>query len=229
MESRLQIPDEDQEPLAKFLALPATEANAFISALGEVRPSFKRQELVRAVQGKTSLPDEDSAAIVRVLLSLFVVGQDLPLDLDGLTEQVVLAAKESEHPQLKLDADGRETLKDRLRRALSQKAVGFTAKALSVAIEHKYLLHQARIMTDMRPVFTGSASDPPAAFVVSHVLRLTCHVDSGFEEFYMAASSEDLARIAEVVKRAQNKEASLREAMKACNIPVLAIEGDVAP
>jgi hypothetical protein len=226
MESRLQIPDSDQEPLAAFLALPKATADAFILALSESPVSFRRQDLVKSVQGKTGLTNDESAAIVRVLLALFLVGQDLAIGTEELVEQVALAVDESDHPSLRIDAKQRAELKDRLHQALRQNSLGLTAKALSVAIEHKYLLHQARIVTDIRPVFTGTANDAPGAFVVSHVPRLNCHKDGGFEEFYVGMSSADLGRLAELVKRAQSKELTLRQAMKPCNVPVLSVEGD---
>jgi hypothetical protein len=227
MAIRLKIPERDHKPLGRVAALPDGDLDALLRALAECQPSLRRRDLVRQLAGKTILSEGELTALLRLFLTLFNLREDYHVATEVLVEEICRAATAVEELGLKSDQEKRERLKARLTRVLSlERSLGATAKALSVAFEHKYLLHQARIVTDLRPIFGANASEPPAAFVVSHVLCLECHKDKGEEELFVALDSADLSRLADVVKRAQQKDEALSRSIAPCGIKVLSFDED---
>jgi hypothetical protein len=51
--------------------------------------------------------------------------------------------------------------------------VGTAAKAGPVLTEHERIFEDARILTDVRPIFHPDLSEKPNAAVIVHMLRLT--------------------------------------------------------
>jgi hypothetical protein len=58
------------------------------------------------------------------------------------------------------------------------------------------------------------------------VLCLECHKDKGEEELFVALDSADLSRLADVVKRAQQKDEALSRSIAPCGIKVLSFDED---
>jgi 23S rRNA G2445 N2-methylase RlmL len=115
----------------------------------------------------------------------------------------------------------------RLRRLLSlDRTLGITAKAIDVALEHEHTYCQARVLTDIRPIFTRDLSEQPAGAVIVHSLRLRHHVADSVREFFIAMTQTELDELRNVLYRASDKAATLRELLSAAGIPELTREGD---
>src|SRR5205085_649732 len=77
----------------------------------------------------------------------------------------------------KLSEEQRETLRKRLELLLGlDSTLGVTAKALDVMTEHERTFCTARILSDVRPVFSGGAEHASAAVII-HNLQLGFHRD----------------------------------------------------
>ena len=84
------------------------------------------------------------------------------------------------------------------------------AKAVLLQLEYERRYHEARILTDARPVFGADPSHPPKAAILTHNLRLAYHDSSNeIQEFYIAMDSIDLSEFIQVLMRAQEKERTL--------------------
>jgi hypothetical protein len=100
--------------------------------------------------------------------------------------------------------------RNRLERLFSIDALSISAKAVLLQLEYERRYHEARVLTDIRPVFGADPSQPPKAAVLSHMLRLAYHDNSSeIKEFYLGLDSIDLSELIQVLLRAQEKEQTL--------------------
>jgi len=83
---------------------------------------------------------------------------------------------------------------------------------------------QARILTDLRPVFRADAQTP-AAHVIVHNLKLSYR--SGFNleqrDFFIALDHKGLDTLTVVLERAKSKDAALEKLSEKLDIPVLKV------
>ena len=77
--------------------------------------------------------------------------------------------------------------------------------------DHENSFCDAKILTDLRPVFGASAEVQPEGIVVTHTLKLEYHDDRGaHRKFYVALNQDDLETLRNVLERADKKANSLQ-------------------
>jgi len=82
--------------------------------------------------------------------------------------------------------------------------VALKAKGLQEESERTFC--EARILTDIRPVFGNKVEDAPTAAIVVHTLKLVYHEMSGHKEFFLALDEDDIASLKKTLERAEAKE-----------------------
>jgi hypothetical protein len=97
------------------------------------------------------------------------------------------------------------------------------AKALALMQEHERTFCQARIITDIRPVFGSEVSKPPRAVVVAHTLRISYHEGDERKDFYVALDSDDIESLRELLDRADAKARSLEDVIVSTKVPALGL------
>ena len=88
--------------------------------------------------------------------------------------------------------------------------------------EHAHVFCNARILSDIRPVFAESA-DSASAAVVIHNLQIGFHEGGTgpHKEFYVALDTGDLRKLKELIVRAEKKDIALQTMLKSSNVPYL--------
>jgi hypothetical protein len=127
-----------------------------------------------------------------------------------------------EHEEL--DADAEPMVRERLIKVLSIESLNVAAKALSLHLEHEHMFCTARIITDARPVYRDNPTEPPAAMVVTHVLKLSYHetgIAGRLKEFYVGLGSLDLEEIRDTLERAEEKAKSLKAVFDSAGIKLI--------
>jgi len=126
--------------------------------------------------------------------------------------------------ELKVPSEDREVFIDSLTRILGAEYVNVTSKAMNVLTEYERTLHDARVMTDIRPVFGEDAARGPVAATIAHTLRLTYHERQRLQDFYIGLDTGDVKTLLEVLKRAEIKAASLRSFLSTTSLPHIETE-----
>jgi hypothetical protein len=105
-------------------------------------------------------------------------------------------------------------LRERLIMLLSiEKTVGIIAKAGELLYTYPIVYQSARILTDVRPVFSSEKEPTPIASVISHTLVVDTSegdTEGRAKRIFIALDSEDLTDLKRVIERASQKEAALR-------------------
>jgi hypothetical protein len=110
----------------------------------------------------------------------------------------------------------------RLERLFNIESLSVSAKAVLLQLENERRYHEARVLTDLRPVFGADPSQPPKAAIISHALRLAYHDNSNeIKEFYISLDSIDISEFIQVLVRAQEKEQTLSTFLDAVRLRVI--------
>lgn len=104
--------------------------------------------------------------------------------------------------------------------------VGAAAKAGPVLTEHERIFEDARILTDIRPIFHPDVSEKPNAAVLVHMLRITSRDILGNRRAqYVALDSNDVRFMKQIMDRAIKKEETLKGAMKSSGVNIIEPKG----
>lgn len=225
--AEITIPEPYESGLAIILALSDDSVDELVSALEDIPsklfPYTLGQEIAPNVQ---SVPPDALSEVVETLQSLYLsnLHHEMPASVmaDDISQAVSRQAL-SEQGQLLSDQD-RKKLRDRLVKLLSIKSLEIVAKALGILRNNQNVFHEARIITEIRPVFGPNVDEPPPAAVILHMLNLTCHGTDGHKEFFVALDTDDIAVLREVIDRAEAKAESLKAMMVKAGITYLETE-----
>jgi hypothetical protein len=213
--ARLTVPNAFIPALAKLSSLPDESVGELISALNSSTPALSPKAMASRLGPMTpSIQPGDLNGILEALMSLSAVRyiNNVPISsfLDDVCES--LSAK-------KADVNT-AALKSRLGQLLQTAPVALAAKASTIQREHPNVLINARILTDLRPVF-GDSPESVQAAVVFHNLKLTYMQCNESREFFVALDDQDLAMLQKTVIRAEAKSKALRTFAEKSGLPDL--------
>jgi hypothetical protein len=108
------------------------------------------------------------------------------------------------------DVIGLPQFRNRLEQLFEIEGLNIASKAFVLQLEYECRFHDARILTDARPVFGADVSEAPKAAILTHLLKLRYHDSSDdIKEIYIAMDSIDIAVLRDVLERARQKEKTL--------------------
>jgi hypothetical protein len=215
----LQIPKKFESGLAELLTLPDEIISEIIQAIEHAPLVSRHGDLVEAVsKGVKNSPKETLDQIISVLTSLSLIRSNANLSIKKIATDVTESMQKSSSDVLQSTEEGYERFKLRLEKLLSSKALYITAKAKEISQEYEHTFCSARVLTDLRPIFSEEVGETPIAGVVIHNLKLVHHSEEEHKEFYVALDSEDIASLIQSLQRAQEKAKSLDLLFKSANL-----------
>lgn len=219
----LDIPEEYEDGLVTVIKLSDEAFNELASALGTAAFALRHRALALNVASTvTSIPEEEISQIIEMLISMNIVRRGADVDTSEFVDDVYDAITESDDPELAFISEKEETFKKRLSRLLESKSLEVISKAQSVMLDHERRFCSARIGTDVSPVFSSDAEQPPMAAVITHTLRISFHQDSNdIKEFFVEMNERDLEKLNRSIKRAEQKAKGLKTVLDAAKLPYL--------
>jgi hypothetical protein len=122
--------------------------------------------------------------------------------------------------------ESHDILQLRLAELLQLPVVAVSAKAFSLSVGDESPFSDVRILSDVRPIFSGSEGDLElSGSVVVH--HLVIEVNSPSDDLYCALSTADLLKLKRTVERALEKDKKLRTALRGS--PIAPLESTVEP
>ncbi len=213
MSPRLRIPEPYVPGLTAVAALDAKVAAELLAAVQRVPHLLTTSRLVEHVRDKVPALD-DAEDILDALLSLTTL---LPEGGDGVSE---LARDVAESPDLDLDEATRHELVQRLEGLLGVDSFVLAARASEIVTEFPKVFHDARVLTDLRPVFGPDPTGGPQAALLVATLKLEYHLADGpVDVDFFALDYSDLLRLRDIVDRALAKHTSLRGLIDKMDLP----------
>ena len=222
----LRLPDELRKNL---LALSKADDNA-------VEELYERLSTLEVNMTSDALADElasrltrwesyDGIAAVTALLAICAFRAQAGHDAQRAASEVLTALRRrvawDPEGNLVLKAGDEPKLRERLLRFLNLSALNVTAKALGVLTDHQRAYISARILSDIRPVFSEEVPPGPAAAVIVHSLKIEFMENGERREFFVALDSKDVRSMLTLLDRAQKKDTALRALVATSKLPFL--------
>jgi hypothetical protein len=216
----LSIPESDLPVFKRILELTDSQVASLTAALSETNANLKKSAFVNQISKKVENVDaSDISSILRVLFILYRMKDRTRMSVKELAEGVSNSVSKGG----RLSAEQIASLSERIQKLLAfDDTISVTAKAMDVMTEHAHVFCNARILSDIRPVFSSTAESAAAAVVI-HTLQIGYH-DGGtgpHKEFYVALDSADVGKLKEVILRAEKKDVALQTILKTSHIPYL--------
>lgn len=216
----LTIPERHRNGVVKLLKLSEDSFSQIISALEGVGPKLFPDNLSSQMISKIKgVSPEDVSEIITAIMSLSDHRMHDDSPAEELAEQVVQAAIEAKLP---IQSDKERTVfKDRLIKFFELNTLFVSAKALGILLSNENIFCNARILTDIRPVFGADPTVAPTAVVMVHMLDLGYHKNGELKHLHIAMDSIDIDTLREVLHRAEMKAESLKPLMKKAGVEFL--------
>ena len=227
----LKVPELHVPPVKEFLKLSPSKVDELLNALGAAGPVFNTFDLADEIAQKVDVPKRLLSGILSVVAGLYLTRDREGTPIEQFVDQDVLRALaaaqvfegkeaiESDWPKLRKFIAG----------ALAQhRSVGTASKTGHILTQHERIFDDARILTDMRPIFHADVGDVPDAAVIIHMLRLTQRTprpNQRYEDIFIAMDSNDIRALRETIDRAIAKEETIKTAMNKADIKCIDPKG----
>jgi len=211
----LSVPDEARSGLTQLAGLDDALTDLLFAAIHRQSPRLLHAPFIEAIHD--AVPDRlkpTSGSILQALISVSLGREESELSGEDFAWGVANST------DLEIPRPQREGLEVALLRALREPSLVVTAKAWDIQTENQANFGDARIVTEMRPIFVDVADSPVSALIV-HELRVTYGNKQEASEFHIALDEVDVIRLIETLNRAQAKAQRLRETLKRIELSVL--------
>lgn len=219
----IQIPEAHLELVALVASATGEQRDRILEAIAEAPPTLFLTKLEEHLVGATDLPRALIRAVLAVTSSLLLTRERVGSAKTELAAEVAALAVSRGIAGLKEGAPEAQAFQEFLLALMEQEdSIGVSAKASDVLVDHHRPLLSCRILTDLRPIFSGKENPQPVAGVIVHTLKLITQVGRGEEStFYFALDEADLRDLAETIERAMKKEMALKVKLNEANWPCI--------
>jgi hypothetical protein len=177
---------------------------------------------ISALATVPTLRSVDVKRIAEAIAALHGVRSSRDVSNEEFAEDVCDAMQALPSDELRLPQAERASFKSKLLTLLNAEVFSLAAKVFDLATEDERTFCNARIVTDLRPVFGSEIEGGPKAMVVVHLLKLAYHQrGDSHENFYVSLDASDLKSLRQIIDRAELKARTLESAVK--DIRVLGI------
>ena len=213
-----QMPEEFVPVLMMLHGVSQESYEALRDAVDVLGKPSGIAEFADLASGSGGVSVEEAQALLSMMLSTLARADVGDFDLDELVGQ--MAATSS----LGLGDDERGDLAVRVKGLIDRRSTQLLHKSLALMREHESIFLDARIMTDIRPVFGGDVSEELDAVVLTHSLKIDFIEEGRRRRFHVALDQSDLQVMKSVLERAIEKATSLRQTLESADIANLTLE-----
>src|SRR5713101_238873 len=205
-----EIPKEDIAAIATIKAMSDGSVDALLTALKSVPPTVDTEKVATRIA--EHVPSITAKLLEDVLDTLYglcyvreLAGVERPTFLEdfmeGFQNVPELAGEKSEIPKLR----------KKFEKLLNNETFNLLSKAKRLQRDGERLYCDAKIISDMRPVFSEEPTIRPTGAVVTHTLKIVYHKGEGAHgECHIILDSIDLDALGSIITRAQAKDRTLR-------------------
>jgi len=212
------VPSEMRPALVQLAAF-GDDAISELCSLLEANPDVltSRQAAFEHASKLTKFGDEGFSAVDAVVPLLFLkasTGKSTADLVNEITARLITGDKK----EATLSPTAVPNFKKHLGTILELSKLTTRAKALSLATDCQRLFSDAKIVSDVRPVFGEDVSKSPLGAVILHSLKIGFAEDGEEREFFVTMDSKDLRELQNWITRALSKDATLSQFIKQSNI-----------
>lgn len=215
----LRIPERYKSGLEKLRSLSDGTFQSLLAALEKCPPMIRVEDIAGHVAPSVpEIPQDDIEKVLRSICSICFVRIDVGIPAQRIASDVYDAMPSRADEELKPSELRRQSLQERLEKLLELEPLSYAAKAMGLSGQFLCLFCDAKILTDLRPIF-GKPEEEPVGAVITHTLKLGYHEHGDHKELYIALDPEDIATLKKVLERAESKAMSLGALVRKIGMP----------
>jgi hypothetical protein len=197
------IPPDQRAGLKRLAGLDDAQLAQLEEKLRSTPVRIDRDEFVKGIGQVEGVPEPHLHQVLDALmyLSVFLATPPPDMMLGSIVSDIVDSLRQSGFD----DSTELERLRIALSRLLALDAIISRAKALDLQVDQARAFQTARILTDVRPVFSSGESMRIVGLLVVHTLKLEYFEESESKEFFLALDEYDLGTLKKALLRAELK------------------------
>lgn len=222
----LSIPRQYEEALAKVGQLSNESVQELLVALRETPDTINPSSLSSAVAARVdTIAASDVEEMVPALLSLYSLRAHSEAAISDIVGGVTQAMEKSRSEGLRLPSEERTRFENHLAELLSIGQLNETARAGRLLLENEHSFQEARIVTDIRPVFEpDNPETAPKGALIVHMLKIVYRADDTTKNFFVALDTNDVRELLEQLGRANAKAESLKAVLKSAGVSYIDVK-----
>jgi hypothetical protein len=219
--AEFRVPDRFRSALIQLSGFSDDVINELSSTL-EANPDVltSRHAAFENASKLTKLTAEEGFPVIEALVPILYVAAAGRRSTDEVVQEVVNALTTGKKDEPKLTKSSIPEFKKNLSKVLSLAGLTLKAKALSIATENERLYSEAKILSDIRPIFGDKVSEAPLGAALLHSLRIAFAEDGQTKELFVTLDTRDLRELQECITRALEKDKTLRNLIGQANLKI---------
>ncbi len=218
----LVIPKRQIEAIGKLLKYNNANLNLLVEIVRDSPPALTAKNLADKFADTTRVPKREAVDVVQTIVATYATRIGRQFSIEKFLEEFCESIQASE---LKPTKEEMVNFRKFLTEILNLKGnIEITSKAWDILLGNERNFIEAKIFTDLRPVFRENPAEPPAGAVIVHTLKIEYSKDNDRKEVFISLDSSDLQKLKKVVERAGIKEASLLSLVSQTKLPVVCPE-----
>lgn len=218
-----RIPEPYRRGLAKIKLLSSENVDVLVAALSTCPLRAGLKGMVAAITDRIQgLEPDDVEDMLKSLYSLYVYRGDSDTPVADFVAELV-AAMRLGGADLVLSEETKPSFQQKIAKLLSIDAVGLISKAEQLRSDYERTFHDAKVITDIRPMFTAADKKPIGA-AIAHTLEIEYHSQGQHRQFYVTLDGNDVEKLSRVLQRASNKGLSLQLLIDSAGLTDLSAE-----
>jgi DNA repair exonuclease SbcCD ATPase subunit len=216
------IPERFRPGLVKLVTAEDDVVDKLLDSLENSPPTLHSEDMASFAAKKHNIEAQYALEVLRAVLSLYSLQEKGYVSTEQLVQQVSRALHEGSDEALELSNDDIARFQRRLSSFLEIRgSLEISSKASDLLVEYENIFSNARVVTDIRPIFKPDIEDGLGGALIVHSLRIAYKTTMGTHEFYVALEPDDVEQLLEDLDRALQKQESLKSLLKKVELPYL--------
>ena len=199
----VSVPQSQKRPLTELARLGASEFRDLLALINEAPAATSPYELWKRLERKGITEIQRS-----ILIAVFNLRTLLEAQRFGAEELIKAVARDVVAKTWLTEDAEIQAFRERVPQLLNVPAVALTEKAFNLTSSSPRAIDSSKVLTDVRPLFSGGRSDLKAqAVVIMHTLRMVLRDG---DDQYVSMTSKELQELQATLSRAAQKEEQIR-------------------
>jgi len=212
----LAIPKESERGIALIKLLSDSDTNQVSQVFEKSIPPIKYANIVSTLQPILhGLSKEDIENLVDAIYSLYFLRSDSDISVQQFLADLLEAIKESDNKEIQTtNVAELAILESKFKSLLTIRPLSALTKAHELRGDFANVFWDAKVISDIRPVWDEDVNVPPDGVVITQTLKLKYGDLEGPRELYLNMNEEDIELLISVLMRAQQKRDTLESLAK---------------
>lgn len=219
----LKIPKEYEQGIVVVKSLSDSDVHQILEVLKGENQTIDPPALVSAVLPILSQRSRNEVRnFAEALHSLYFLRAHSDVEIEKFVDDLIDAVRLSDNKQLQTsDPEELVHLRNTFKSLLTVRRLSLQLKADELGEDFANIFWDAKIITDIRPIWEGDVKRPPEGTVITNTLKLEYHSAGGHGELYLYIDKDDIDTLLSVLNRSKDKMTTLESLATASWMKIL--------